>query len=139
MTTVVDASVVVKWLVEEPGSEAAASLLARDDLVAPSLCPIEVVNALWRRRRADQLTKKEYVGLIEEVARLPVSLLDDSTLLSGAASLAADLDHPIYDCLYLEAARRNEGILITADRRLVAVAHSKRDLRAHVQLLIQSP
>ena len=38
MTVVVDASVAVKWLLEEPGSKAAAALLrGRRKLIAPDL------------------------------------------------------------------------------------------------------
>ncbi|MDB5367192.1 MAG: hypothetical protein JWM77_3119 [Rhodospirillales bacterium] len=135
MTTIVDASVVVKWFLPESDSEAATALLERDDLAVPRLCPIEVANALWRRRRSDQLTRSEYAGLIEELTRLPVALLDDGVLLAGAAALAADLDQPIYDCIYVEAAIRNDGELITADRRLVEAVRRKRDLRGRVRLL----
>jgi len=58
-----------------------------------------------------------------------------SLVAAGAAALAADLDHPIYDCIYVEAAIRNDGELITADRRLVEAVRRKRALRGRVRLL----
>lgn len=42
---VVDASVAVKWLVDEPGSDAVHALKGRD-LAAPALLRIEVANVM---------------------------------------------------------------------------------------------
>ncbi len=48
MTLVIDASVVVKWLVEEELADEAASLLGGSSLLhAPDLIVSEVTNALW--------------------------------------------------------------------------------------------
>jgi predicted nucleic acid-binding protein len=41
--------------------------------------------------------------------------VDDDLL--AAASLALELGHPIYDCLYLAMAIRENALVITADRR----------------------
>jgi predicted nucleic acid-binding protein len=45
-------------------------------------------------------------------------------LLPRAIELAFDLQHPIYDCVYLALAEREKAALITADRRLIATAGS---------------
>ena len=45
---IVDASVAVKWVVSEAGSEAAVALL-REPLGAPSLWLSEASNALWAK------------------------------------------------------------------------------------------
>jgi len=51
-----DSSAVVALLLEEPGSGAARALLREDAaMVAWRLAGTEVVSALWRRRRADEL------------------------------------------------------------------------------------
>ena len=45
---VLDASVAVKWFVEEPGTAAALALLAEDEsLIAPELVIAEVANVAW--------------------------------------------------------------------------------------------
>ena len=50
MRLVVDASVAVKWLIAEEGSDAAHRLAAgADDLHAPRLMASEIANALWRK------------------------------------------------------------------------------------------
>jgi uncharacterized protein len=51
-----DSSAVVPLLLEEPGSGTVRSLLQEDAaMVAWRLAGTEVVSALWRRRRADEL------------------------------------------------------------------------------------
>jgi predicted nucleic acid-binding protein len=47
---VVDASVALKWVIPEAGSDAAAGLL-HDELIAPDLWLTEAANALWRHAR----------------------------------------------------------------------------------------
>ena len=49
MSLIVDASVGIKWYVDEPGTAQAVDVLARDDLVAPDLIFAEVGNAFWKR------------------------------------------------------------------------------------------
>ena len=46
----------------------------------------------------------------------------DRQLQAEALALACHLDHPVYDCLYLALARREAATLVSADRRLNALA-----------------
>ena len=60
-TVVVDASVAVKWLVEEDYSRQADELLAAWDsenarIAGPHLLPVEVSNALYQRVRRRQIS-----------------------------------------------------------------------------------
>ena len=56
MTLVVDASVACKWFVAESGSDAAAALLAGDQmLLAPDLIVPEVCNAAWSKLRRGEI------------------------------------------------------------------------------------
>lgn len=56
MRIVVDASVAVKWLVAEEGSDAADRLLTDgDDLYAPRLMASEVAKTLWRKARLGEI------------------------------------------------------------------------------------
>jgi predicted nucleic acid-binding protein len=43
-------------------------------------------------------------------------------LAARATEIAIALKHPIYDCFYLALAERERAPLISADKRLVAVA-----------------
>jgi predicted nucleic acid-binding protein len=47
-------------------------------------------------------------------------IFDDADLTQPAMAIARDLDHPVYDCVYLALARRRHAPLVTLDRRLTA-------------------
>lgn len=121
MGWVLDASVAVKLLVEEAGSEAALALLG-SRLVAPELLGAECANVLWRVRRRGALSAEGATHRLARLAALPIETLPHATLLPGALARALRHDHPVYDCLYLEASARTGLPLVTADRRLAALA-----------------
>ena len=49
MTLVVDASVAVKWFVEEDGRQQALQILDLDEREAPDLIIAEVANVIWKK------------------------------------------------------------------------------------------
>ena len=63
---VVDASVVVKWLVEEALSDKAAALLDGDStLAAPPLLFADAANALWAMRRRGDIAASDLAEAVE--------------------------------------------------------------------------
>lgn len=123
MSIVIDASVALKWVLDEPGSEAAAAL-KDDKLIAPALWLAEAANAFWRSIRIGQLTEDEAAELLSELMNAPIASLAMEPLMERALRLAAELDHPIYDCLYLALALHLDTHVVTADRRFAALAQS---------------
>ena len=118
MRLVVDASVAVKWLVNEDDSVAADRLLTADyALYAPRLLVSEVGNALWRKVRAGELKPGEVGAMAAAIVEMPLRWAADETICADAARIAVALDRSIYDCLYLALAHRLAGTLVTADRR----------------------
>ena len=69
---VVDASVAVKWVLDEPDS-AAAVALRDEELIAPVLWLAEASNVLWRRVRISEVTADEARGLLSELMDAPVA------------------------------------------------------------------
>lgn len=127
---VVDASVLVKWLVDEEFSTEAATLLGGGiNLVAPALIFAEATNALWTMHRRGDISTADLADatkLLEDVpVSVPVSMLE---LAASAARLAVDLDHPAYDCFYLALAIQRQYPVVTADKRF----HDR--VRAHPYL-----
>lgn len=117
---VIDASVAVKWFVEEEGSERAEVLLDEGvELFAPRLILGEVANALWKTIRRGELPADLGEEAVRRLPRTIRYLFDTDGFLKEALEMALALDHPIYDCLYVEGARRRQLPLITADARLI--------------------
>ena len=116
---VVDASVVVKWLVDENFSEEAAALLdSGSTCVAPALVFAEVANALWAMRRRRDIAADDLTEAVNTLQAAPLSVPVSMLHLSAAASrLATDLDHPVYDCFYLALAVQTQYPMVTADVR----------------------
>ena len=118
MRLVVDASVAVKWLVEEEGSESAERLLDGDyDLHAPRLIVSEIANALWRKVRLGEIGRGAAGVLAAAVPEMPLHWSDDERVCADAVRLALALDRPVYDCVYLALGHRLGATLVTADER----------------------
>jgi hypothetical protein len=74
--------------------------------------------------------KMRYQGLSSASARnsfaaLPAFIdrfVEAKPLLGRAMNLAAQIDHSLYDCLYLVIAIEEDGVLITADDGLLKAA-----------------
>lgn len=127
---VVDASVALKWVVEEEGSEAALALKGRD-LAAPSLMRVEAANALRTLAARRAIAPAEALDLLGLLQEAPVTLIEpDDALERRALGIALGLGHPFYDCVYLALAERMGRVLVTADGRLLravrATAHAAR-------------
>lgn len=131
---IVDASVAVKWLVQEPGSEQ-ARLLSRARLEAPDFLPLECANILWKKVRVRDLSREEARALLQLLLQAPVSLAESRRLLEPAIEMSFDLRHPVYDCVYLALALQRQLPLVTADERLVTAVRKLPRLAAHVMLL----
>ena len=122
---VVDASVAVKWLIAEDGSDAADRLLTNgDDLYAPRLMASEVANALWRKVRLGEVERGQAGVLMTAVAEMPVRWSADETVCADAARLALALDRPVYDCVYLALTHRLGARMVTADARFATALAS---------------
>ena len=119
MKLVVDASVAVKWLFAEPHSHEARQLLApRIVLHAPDFILTEVANVIWKKARRKEIPSAQ--PYIEELANIPdaVVLQPSTELVMKAPALAVQIDHPVYDCVYLVCTEAEAAPLVTADERL---------------------
>jgi predicted nucleic acid-binding protein len=132
---VIDASVALKWILDEPGSEAAVAL--RDqELIAPALWLAEAANALWRRARIGQISEDETAAWFSELFKAPVASLPMEPYLERALQLAMEIGHPVYDCIYLALALQHQTHVVTADHRFASAA-STPALAGRVRLLLK--
>ena len=118
MSLTVDASVVTKWFVPEPFSEEARLVLDHSvDLHAPDLLLAECANTIWKKvRRGEILDGGPYMDAVVGLGEI-VELHPMYGLVSRAGQLAREIDHPVYDCLYLACAEATRSALVTADRK----------------------
>jgi predicted nucleic acid-binding protein len=134
---VIDASVAIKWVVPEVGSEAASDLLGRE-LCAPSLWLAEAANALLKKTRRGEITQDEARLRAQDLADAPIEPIELPILLPSAMRVAGELGHSIYDCFYLAAALLRDSTLVTADRRFAAKVAGHPYLAARVEALGRS-
>ena len=116
---VVDASVVVKWLVSENLSDEASGLLkSKATLVAPALVFAEAANAMWAMCKRGDIDVDDMTDAVHALQAAPIDTpVSMKRLIPAAARLAVDLDHPVYDCLYLALAIQTQYPVVTADTR----------------------
>ena len=127
-SVVVDASLAVKWLVEEDDSDKAHAALqswvAQDiTRIAPHLMPFEVANALHRRVLRGELNVGDSIRLIARLLASRLELHQPPDLHVRALQLASQLkQNAAYDAHYLALAESVGCELWTADERLYRAA-----------------
>ncbi len=123
MTLVVDASVAIKWFVQENRSDAARAVLdSGEPLVAPDLVVSEACNAAWKKVKRGEISEEQGAA----VARaLPMSfdrLMPTAELAPRAFAIGHRFNHPVYDCFYLALAESESATLVTDDAQVLALA-----------------
>jgi predicted nucleic acid-binding protein len=129
-TAVLDASVAVRWVVPERGSDEAAALLDRPILwVAPRLMLVEAASARRRKVAAGEMraevAAQALTALVDAVADGTIVLVQDETFVASALMLSFALGHKLPDCLYLAVAERDGLSVATADARLQRLARQR--------------
>lgn len=127
-----DASIAIAWV--HPDQATAESnewlghLVAGATLVAPSVWPLEVANALTVLARRRRLTTQERDAALAALSELPVSLDHEGSArgLSELAAMAVAESLSVYDASYLELARRRSLPLACRDGPLRAAARRHR-------------
>jgi predicted nucleic acid-binding protein len=128
---IVDASVAVKWVVPEIGSDRAAAL-ATYRLSAPDLLDAECANVLWVKVTRAEISETDALTRISRLIAAPVDRVPCRELASAALKLSIDLGHPAYDCLYLALAIRAAVPLVTADMEFLQAVASHPYLASHI-------
>ena len=115
---VIDASVAVKWVIEEAGTKEALALRSRA-LAAPDLLIAECANILWKKVRRNELSEREALFAGGLLARADIELMAMRPYLEAAVRIAVALDHPAYDCIYVALAEAEGLQFVTSDMSLL--------------------
>lgn len=141
MIYIVDASTAVCWFVREDEAVDASFLLDGSiERIAPDLLFAEVANVLQRKTRLGQLTWERASEALIALERLFTKVIPSQQLFKQAFDLSRQLNHSVYDCIYLAAALSTEnGFLVTLDNKFLAKASvAGADTRIHTLELAYS-
>jgi predicted nucleic acid-binding protein len=127
VSLVLDSSVTLTWCFEDEHTPATTTLLEQITevgAVAPTLWPLEILNALVmaeRRGRLDAARRHQLISLLRD---LPVKLDQETAAQawSATARLAERFRLTLYDAAYLELAQRLNLPLASLDQELRAAA-----------------
>jgi len=118
-----DTSLIVKVLINEPGSETVEALFRRwfeEDhrLITPQFTLCEIYSVLRKKNFQKSITEAEADCALRDYELLGIELLPDMPLLKRAFWWAKKLNLPvIYDSLVLAAAEKEEAVLWTCDKK----------------------
>lgn len=128
MFTIIDASIALAWLLNEPhrvAAEAAIGEGVAGGLAAPELFWIEVANVLGLQVRRRKLQKSERDEALVDLQSLEIAKHQSAERLSDIVSLSDRHNLTTYDATYLELALRLGAALATLDKDLAAAAKSE--------------
>jgi predicted nucleic acid-binding protein len=121
MTIVLDASVILKWLLEDPTKESDSekALALIDAVVHGKLEILQPVHWLIEVAAvAARLTPQTAVQDVGMLSAMQFPTSDDPTVLLRATALAIETDHHLFDTLYHAVAlEHDDAVLVTADDR----------------------
>ncbi|OGC22144.1 hypothetical protein A3J90_01820 [candidate division WOR-1 bacterium RIFOXYC2_FULL_37_10] len=123
--SVLDASVVLKWFVQENGSDKSREiqnkyLAGSIKIIVPDLLLYEISNVL---RYNKSFSKKEIDEILTSLSEMGIEVFPiNYNLIKDAVNLAYKFDITVYDACYVALALTLSTNLITADAKLLKKA-----------------
>lgn len=119
MTIVLDASAAFDILFSKGRSEKYTKEVEQADVViAPDIYSSEISNVAWKHGEFAGFTHEDILSLAEDGINLIDQYVSAEEIWRESLREAINNNHPVYDCLYVVCARRNDGVLLTRDRKL---------------------
>jgi len=124
---VIDNSVVLMWCFKDETNRYADAILDSLEVstaVVPSICPLELANALLVAERRKRLSKADSARFITLLAELPIIIEQEppERMLKDILTLAREYQISSYDASYLDLAMRKGLPIATLDNGLIAAA-----------------
>jgi predicted nucleic acid-binding protein len=126
LSLLLDTSIIVKLVIEEPGSQRARirvkeALGQGHTLNSVDEALPEALNALWKHAKIHRdLDAEEAVRAAKDLLLLwdRMKIIPSREVSTDALRIAIELGLPIYDSLFLAASRKTTSTLYTTDTRL---------------------
>ncbi len=135
MSIVVDASIALKWVIEEDDSKLARRLVVEETLLAPDLLFIECANVLWVKAKRGQLSSEAARLALSAIEATPIRSIPIQPVAAAALAIALELAQSAYDSLYLAVAMAERATFVTADVSFARAALGHPVYRASLKLL----
>ncbi|WP_010261324.1 type II toxin-antitoxin system VapC family toxin [Treponema primitia] len=120
MNIVIDASVIMALIIDEPEKEIAIRLTKDTTLLAPQMIPFEIGNALTRIYKRHILVEDEIIKAYREFKKIPLKTVEVD--MENALRIACKYTIYAYDAYYLETAKRLKIPLLTFDANMKRIA-----------------
>ena len=127
MKYTIDASILVKLVVDEEYSQSALRLISDPavTLHAPGIIYNEVGSVLYKMTRRSIIDERYAVQAYENLLKLPIEILsidNDWNVLPDILEMALRLELHFYDCLYIHTAKKTGSMLVSSDQKLLTAA-----------------
>jgi predicted nucleic acid-binding protein len=127
MDYVIDASVVIEYLVAGPNTLHAqaffATMIDADRLLVPEFCLLECTNVIWKQVRFTGMKLFAAYQLLGLLRKLKLQRTPMKRLLDRALEIAVDHQLAVYDAGYVALSERYQCSLISIDQPQIQAAH----------------
>ena len=120
MDIVVDTSVIIAVIANEPEREALVELTTGAELIAPHSVHWEIGNAFSAMLRRERVKVKQAIQAVKLYQRIPIRFVDVE--LEESLQIADTLGIYAYDAYLIRCALKYKSPLISLDRKLVSAA-----------------
>jgi len=127
MDIVVDTSVVIAVIANEPVKEALVELTTGADLIAPHSVHWEIGNALSAMLRRERIKIEQAIQAVQIYQQIPIRFVNVE--LEETLKIAAALGIYAYDAYLIRCAVKYKSPLISLDRGLIGAA---KEMQARV-------
>ena len=120
MNVLIDASAIMPILINEPEKSNIVNASRNCELLAPSILPYEIGNALTRLKKRQILNEKQIIAVFKDFKKIPLRLLEVN--IEDALKIACKYAIYAYDAYYLEIACRLNLPILTLDEPMKKIA-----------------
>lgn len=124
MEIVVDASVLIAVIANEPDKQKLIDITRESELIAPLSIHWEIGNAFSAMLKRQRVTLEQAVEALETYLQIPVRFVEVE--LIDSLAIADELNLYAYDAYLLRCAAKYRSPLLTLDKKLILSAKSKK-------------
>jgi predicted nucleic acid-binding protein len=124
MEIVVDASILIAVITNEPDKQRLIEITREAELIAPLSVHWEIGNAFSAMLKRQRVTLEQVMEALESYKQIPVRFVEVE--LTDSLAIADELNLYAYDAYLLRCAVKYRSPLLTLDNRLILSAKSRK-------------